>query len=222
MPTQSPLLTVMIQGHTAEDYAAMWGCDNSYDTPPNEIGDGDLFDQFGSDSQPRDMAYLTRFKAAIGRTRQKVEGHPGFQADDVAGLDALAVHVQRLINCKGPADQNRDEVVDWYLKAAIWSSVDDDQADLDATYNVSDFSYEAVAKAYRRCQTFMTLAKDLLAVAPLDASDVGYNLWMTQGHHGVGFWDRGLGEVGQQLTTFAQQERELHVVIGDDGELHLE
>lgn len=32
----------------------------------------------------------------------------------------------------------------------------------------------------------------------------GHDLWMTRRHHGVGFWDRGLGELGDRLMAAAQ------------------
>lgn len=30
---------------------------------------------------------------------------------------------------------------------------------------------------------------------------VGHDLWLTEKHHGAGFWDRGLGELGGRLTA---------------------
>jgi len=31
----------------------------------------------------------------------------------------------------------------------------------------------------------------------------GHDLYLTRDHHGVGFWDRGLGELGDYLTSVA-------------------
>ncbi len=46
--------------------------------------------------------------------------------------------------------------------------------------------------------------------------------WLTRNGHGVGFWDRGLGEVGKKLTEICHQFGEIHLMEGDDGELNYE
>ena len=37
-------------------------------------------------------------------------------------------------------------------------------------------------------------------VSGLDAAQTGHDFILTANHHGVGFWDRGLGEIGDRLT----------------------
>lgn len=36
-----------------------------------------------------------------------------------------------------------------------------------------------------------------------DWEQLGHDLWLTRNGHGVGFWDRGLGELGSDLTKAA-------------------
>jgi hypothetical protein len=48
----------------------------------------------------------------------------------------------------------------------------------------------------------------------------GHDFWLTRNHHGCGFWDRGLGELGDQLTKASQQFDEIDLYVGDDGKLY--
>lgn len=58
----------------------------------------------------------------------------------------------------------------------------------------------------------------------LYADEVGYSgggdFWLTRNGHGVGFWDRGLGEEGEALTEAADKFGPLDVYEGDDGLLY--
>lgn len=37
----------------------------------------------------------------------------------------------------------------------------------------------------------------------LTPTQMGHNLFLTQNRHGAGFWDRGLGKLGEDLTKWA-------------------
>jgi hypothetical protein len=52
------------------------------------------------------------------------------------------------------------------------------------------------------------------------ASAVGHDLWLTRNGHGTGFWDRGLGDVGERLACAARRMGESDLYVGDDGEVH--
>lgn len=41
-------------------------------------------------------------------------------------------------------------------------------------------------------------------VAGVSEGDAGHDLWLTRSGHGTGFWDRGLGELGDRLTEAAK------------------
>lgn len=62
----------------------------------------------------------------------------------------------------------------------------------------------------------------LLQVPHYDAAQAGRDLWFTANGHGVGFWDRGLGEVGDKLTEAAQTLGEIYVYLGDDNLVHIQ
>lgn len=48
-----------------------------------------------------------------------------------------------------------------------------------------------------------------------DARAAGRDFWYTRNGHGVGFWDRGLGEVGDRLSDIAREFGECHASFGE-------
>lgn len=55
----------------------------------------------------------------------------------------------------------------------------------------------------------------------LSCAQLGHDFWLTRNNHGAGFWDRGLGELGDKLTEIAQGFKECFVEEGDDGFLYV-
>jgi len=107
-------------------------------------------------------------------------------------------------------------VVDGYLIAALWTSEDDPEIGPDMA--ISDIAYEARREAQEDCRSFLEQAGTL--ADRLADSSIGHDIWMTRNHHGVGFWDRGLGHVGTDLTKIAEQMGERTLYRGDDGKLY--
>lgn len=62
---------------------------------------------------------------------------------------------------------------------------------------------------------------DVYRAGEYDESGAGHDFWLTRCGHGAGFWDRGLGEVGDKLTNAAQVFGECHLYVGDDGRIHV-
>lgn len=51
---------------------------------------------------------------------------------------------------------------------------------------------------------------------------LAHDYWLTRNHHGAGFWDRGLGGLGDRLTKAAQLDGEYYLFdnitgLDDDG-----
>jgi hypothetical protein len=111
------------------------------------------------------------------------------------------------------------EFVDAYLEAAIWTSSDDEDRPLDRDYGVGDFSDSAVALAIKESNEFIQKNREDLGQVG-DPGQHGHDFWLTRNGHGVGFWDRGYGDVGDRLTAASKKFRERDVYAGDDGELH--
>lgn len=118
-----------------------------------------------------------------------------------------------------------EAMIDAYLECALWASVECDEGGndchpLDDEYDVDDFAERAVDEAREDCQSFVDLCRDN-GVELLDAAQMGHDFWLTRNHHGAGFWDRGLGEQGLQLTKWANTFGSSDAYVGDDGKVYL-
>ena len=111
-----------------------------------------------------------------------------------------------------------------YLECALWSSTDSEGAELDAKYTVRDFAPEVVDKANKECSDFEESIHKALKDADYrpDWKQVGHDFWLTRNHHGTGFWDRDLGDLGDKLTDAAVAAGERNVYVGDDGLLYID
>jgi hypothetical protein len=113
-----------------------------------------------------------------------------------------------------------------YLTCALWSGLDwsteeetGNPIPLDENYDVDDVSPEAVAESAADLHDFLeSNAEDL---AGMDPEQIGHDFWLSRNHHGAGFWDRGLGERGDRLTSAAHVYGEVDLYVGDDGKLYV-
>jgi hypothetical protein len=109
-----------------------------------------------------------------------------------------------------------DDMVTGYLDAQLWAQQDmdrDDDSLLDAHYSRDDIAPEYVESVREEFVALVT--EHPLAVRMYGAqrqyhsSDgsvwehFGHDYYLTREHHGVGFWGRGLGELGDYLTDIA-------------------
>lgn len=120
-------------------------------------------------------------------------------------------------------DQYRDAFVRGYVECALWSSSDqtDDQGGepLDANYSPDDIATESLMRMTLDCDAFMTeCAADL---ADIEAGQAGHDFWLTRNGHGAGFWDRGLGDLGERLSDAARVHGSSDLYVGDDGALYI-
>jgi hypothetical protein len=71
------------------------------------------------------------------------------------------------------------------------------------------------------CAAFVQQADALLRKAcaehPYEMVQAGRDFWFTRCGHGVGFWDRGLGDVGDKLSDACKQFGNVDIYRGDDG-----
>lgn len=92
-------------------------------------------------------------------------------------------------------------------------------------FDESDLSESDIAKIEKLCHAFQTVAADLLAElydsGAMDESSAGSDFYMTRVGHGVGFWDRGIGELGNELTRLAGNG-EVYFYIDDSGKPSVE
>ena len=120
--------------------------------------------------------------------------------------------------------RNLDDFTRGYIDAIFATECRAGNPELeDATIN--DFSGEAWSRILTDCADFQGLNGELLDEAydhettPYDAECAGIDYWLTRNGHGAGFWDRGLGAVGDRLSN-ACRWQELDLYRGDDGKLY--
>lgn len=119
---------------------------------------------------------------------------------------------------------NRQVVLNAAKATALWSTPaeeEDDYEMLDEVFNISHVEGEAEVKLIELIDKFFEKAGDLLDGYPMDAAQIGHDLILTTNGHGAGFWDRGLGELGQKLTAVCEDLDEYTLYVGDDGNLYV-
>jgi hypothetical protein len=106
-----------------------------------------------------------------------------------------------------------DKVFYGYVECALWASTDDDGKSLDGL----GIELESSAVASMRNDVEDFCQANATDIANLDPAQVGHDFWLTRNQHGAGFWDRGLGAVGDRLTKAAHAYGESDIYQGDDG-----
>jgi len=109
-----------------------------------------------------------------------------------------------------------------YLECALWSSMDfSDESGgqpLDQNYSFEDIAPEALQTMANDCKAFQEANAELLT--GLESGQSGHDFWLTRNGHGAGFWDRGLGEVGDKLTQACKAFGGCDLYVGDDGKIY--
>lgn len=113
---------------------------------------------------------------------------------------------------------NNYDVFMAYLEAAEFTDFGEDGQPA----NGSEFSDTAKSQALKECTDFLEICSnfglvDEYAKKGGTAEQFGHDFWLTRNRHGVGFWDRDLGGVGEQLTTHAHKFPEISAYFGDDS-----
>lgn len=89
----------------------------------------------------------------------------------------------------------------------------------------ADLAPETLARIIEDCQRFQTANADLIQRAcdhdfRYTDESAGMDFWYSRNGHGVGFWDRGLGDVGDALHKAAQAFGGVDTGLGDDGKIY--
>lgn len=122
-----------------------------------------------------------------------------------------------------------------YLMAALWLGLDNDELPLDEFYSIEDIAEESIQQAIADCTKFQSDFSTMLKSAyefytesgMIEHHDsgspeacAGHDFYLTRNRHGVGFWDRGMGHLGDTLTEVAHTYGEASLYVGDEGKLH--
>lgn len=107
-----------------------------------------------------------------------------------------------------------------YLECALWSSTGEDEQPLDDDHSTDDIALEALQSAIGDCRDFQDEYADMLLEADLSDEQAGHDFWLTRNGHGAGFWDRGLGVIGDRLSKACKAYGTVHLCVGDDGKVY--
>src|SRR5574337_1074336 len=115
-----------------------------------------------------------------------------------------------------------------YAECALWSSTDFDGMPLDDSYGIGDIAPETLAAMREDCADFIASNADDLAEYDTrmkstgwsGSESAGHDFWLTRNRHGAGFWDRGLGKLGDRLSTAAKVYGSVEMYSGDDGRIY--
>lgn len=100
---------------------------------------------------------------------------------------------------------------------------------LDESYGIGNVSDEARADIRARLLRFATASReDFLAYLAATGDRpfhprpglFAHDYVLTVNRHATGFWDRGLGDLGDRLADAADDEGTWELYVGDDGRLY--
>jgi hypothetical protein len=116
-----------------------------------------------------------------------------------------AHHVTKRLHHRSSGRKANPAALQSYLETALWSSTDPETDEpLDQNYSVSDFSRESRSAALRDVASFMSHHHADLAASGLSPERIGHDFWLSRNGHGAGFFDEGLGALGDRLQKAAK------------------
>lgn len=113
---------------------------------------------------------------------------------------------------------NIDTVLHHYIVCALWSSTDDDGDSLDY-YDIEDIDPDTLEAMRADIVDFVESNKELLLSSGQSDEQIGHDFWLTRNHHGAGFWDRGLGDIGEELTKACHVYGDVYLYVSDNGKV---
>lgn len=121
------------------------------------------------------------------------------------------------------------EFINGYVTAMLWASSGEYQGEELESLEGFDLALETEKDIEEDCKAFINenLALLVLYINGVDCGNnegyeiAGHDYFLTRCGHGVGFWCRGLGDIGDRLTDAAHKAGEVWPYIGDDGLVYL-
>lgn len=97
-----------------------------------------------------------------------------------------------------------EDFISGYIACALWCGVyDSDGNTVDGPLDDSDLTREARSALTKDARAFYK-AHHTEWAGRLSDDSAGHDFWLTRNGHGAGFWDRGLGGLGDRLTKHAK------------------
>lgn len=132
-----------------------------------------------------------------------------------------------LATCEAMRDASEKAGADDFTRGYIECIYFTDTGEDEQPASDAPLSADALASIIHDCESFKAVAALPLAHAYAHFPDYGQaqagrDFWFTRNGHGVGFRDRGLGAVGDDLSRDARKFGEAHVYLNDDGSIGVE
>ncbi len=112
-----------------------------------------------------------------------------------------------------------DEFFAGYVACALWSTTDnaDDSGGqpLDESFSPDDIDGATLERMLKDCYDFVEANAADLETSGLSPDRAGHDFWLTREGHGAGFWDEGLGEIGDRLTKAAKAYGSFELYVDD-------
>ena len=131
-------------------------------------------------------------------------------------------------------DSHIIDAVHSYLETAGWLVSDSELATeeerergYEGDHRHGPFDLESQAHALVAVATFIEASDpqdiiDYLAKPGIGWEQLGHDLWLTRNGHGAGFWDRGLGALGERLTETAKAMSEAYSFVDLNEYVHID
>lgn len=152
-----------------------------------------------------------------------------FVAETGKPLKRVAAYVEEVVtgyigamlwseSCNGSAPATVCDHLGWTGDAAYNC---DKSLSHDLNYGECDLSGAAYDEIRKDVADFVCGNWNDLYLRGMDGDQAGHDFLLTRNGHGVGFWDRGLGERGQRLTAASEPYGTMNAYVGDDELIHV-
>lgn len=126
-------------------------------------------------------------------------------------------------------EQQINEFIAGYITAMIWSTPGDFNGKVFADLLDFDLAPATRTVCEKECREFIAAnSEDLNAYTAAipcsnctESEHAGHDFWLTRAGHGVGFWARGLGDLGDRLTEACTVAGNREPYLGDDGLVYI-
>lgn len=119
--------------------------------------------------------------------------------------------------------QALDSFTQGYVETALWIGLleDEEIEHFGGLHRAAfdDLAPECLEQLCADCADFQQAAAAMLETWG-DDHQAGHDFWLTRNRHGAGFWDRGRGKLGDDLTGLAHGYGSCNLYVGDDGRIY--
>lgn len=117
-------------------------------------------------------------------------------------------------------------ILNYYLIALLWAETDPDtDQHFDDNHGLADISDQLLESSINDVDQFIELSQPIFDKYDylVDDGQIGHDLALTRNGHGAGFWDRGLGSLGDELTALVDSNfKTVNLFVNDDNKIDID